>query len=144
MIRNHSRVDAGWAKAQPTFLGLAVLVCLAGLLPSVGQGQVVWPETAPVDNVLVMRSGEVFQGRVTKNGDRFVVHVPVGEVSLRASDVDFTSATLVEAYARKRERIQPDSARTTPSLPSGASAKGCWTWHGGRSARPRRWTPRSP
>jgi hypothetical protein len=58
-----------------------------------------------------MRNGEVFQGRVTRSGDRFVVHVPVGEVSLRASDVDFTAATLLDAYARKRERIQPDSAQ---------------------------------
>jgi hypothetical protein len=40
-----------------------------------------------------------------------VVHVPVGEISLRASDVDFTAPTLLDAYARKRERIQPDSAQ---------------------------------
>ena len=113
------------------------MVSLLGVLSNVGQGQVVWPETAPADNVLVMRSGEVFQGRITKNGDRYVVHVPVGEVSLRASNVDFTSATLFEAYARKRERIQPDSARTTPSLPSGANAKECWTPHGEKSATPR-------
>jgi hypothetical protein len=66
--------------------------------------------------VLVLRSGEVFQGRITKSGDRFVVHVPVGEVSLRASDVDFTSASLEEAYARKRERIQPDCAQDHAEL----------------------------
>ena len=92
------------------------MVSLLGVLSNVGQGQVVWPETAPADNVLVMRSGEVFQGRITENGDRYVVHVPVGEVSLRASNVDFTSATLFEAYARKRERIQPDSAQDHAEL----------------------------
>jgi hypothetical protein len=97
-------------------MGLAVVVSLLGLLSDAGWGQVVWPEAAPVDNVLVMRNGEVFQGQVTRNGDRFVVHVPVGEVSLRASDVDFTSASLVEAYARKRERIQPDSAQDHAEL----------------------------
>jgi hypothetical protein len=97
-------------------LGLAVVVSLLGHLAGVGRGQVVWPEAAPADNVLVMRSGEVFQGRITKNGDRFVVHVPVGEVSLRASDVDYTCATLMDAYARKRERIQPDSAQDHAEL----------------------------
>jgi hypothetical protein len=96
--------------------GLAMAVSLLGLPTSVGWGQVVWPEAAPADNVLVMRNGEVFQGRISRNGDRFVVHVPVGEVSLRASDVDFTSANLVDAYARKRERIQPDNAQDHAEL----------------------------
>ena len=93
-----------------------MLVALLGVLSSVGRGQVVWPEAAPADNVLVMRSGEVFQGRITRNGDRFVFHVPVGEVSLRASDVDFIAASLMEAYARRRERIQPDSAQEHTDL----------------------------
>jgi hypothetical protein len=103
-------------KPRCAALGLAVVVCLLGLFSGIGRGQVVWPEAAPVDSVLVMRSGEVFQGRITKNGDRFVVHVPVGEVSLRASDVDFIAASLMEAYARKRERVQPDSAEEHAEL----------------------------
>ena len=103
-------------ESHPAFLGLAVVVSLLGLLAGVGWGQVVWPEAVPADNVLVMRSGEVFQGRITKNGDRFVVHVPVGEVSLRASNVNYTCATLMDAYARQRERIQPDTAQDHAEL----------------------------
>jgi hypothetical protein len=103
-------------KSYGVFSVPAVLAFLLGGLAGVGWGQVVWPEKAAgsgdnADNVLVMRNGEVFQGRITRNGDRFVVHVPVGEVSLRVSDVDFTAPTLLDAYARKRERIQPDSGQ---------------------------------
>ena len=66
------------------------------------------PPAAASPTVVLLRSGEVFQGRVTRQGDRFLVGLPNGEISLRADDVDCCCASLAEVWAVKSGRVRAD------------------------------------
>ena len=67
--------------------------------------------TVPVPEVLVLRSGEVFQGGVSVSGKEYVLTLPKGELRFPAVDVDFCCPTLQEAYQRKQAAIAPDNVQ---------------------------------
>jgi len=67
--------------------------------------------TASAEGVLVMRSGEVFRGTITRAGDRHLVTVPGGQISVKSSDVDVCCRSLEEAYQLRKRRKPSDSVR---------------------------------
>src|SRR4051812_8229843 len=57
---------------------------------------------APQDGLLLLRTGGVVSGRITRAGDRYYVAVPDGEIRLKASEVDLVCRDLEDGYSRKR------------------------------------------
>jgi hypothetical protein len=64
----------------------------------------------PGESVLLLRNGEVLQGRVVRNGDRYEVRVPGGEIHVKAAEVQYECRDLGEVYRRKVALIQRDRA----------------------------------
>jgi hypothetical protein len=63
-------------------------------------------ESAPADRLVVLRSGGVFEGQITKEGNWYLVKLGNGEVRIRAADVEMTCPDLKEAYQRKKALAQ--------------------------------------
>ena len=61
--------------------------------------------TAPPARLIVLRNGEVLSGQVTSSGDRIVVTGNDFEVALASKDVDFSCASLDEAYRIQQSRL---------------------------------------
>jgi hypothetical protein len=57
------------------------------------------------DQLLVLRNGEVLSGRISQQGDRYLVTGEGSEVRFAARDVDFVCQSPDEAYATLRRRI---------------------------------------
>ncbi len=66
-----------------------------------------WPQ----DGVLLLRNGEVLQGKIAEVGDFYYVAVPNGQVRIRAADVETACRTLQEGYRFKRQNIRLPSAQ---------------------------------
>lgn len=62
-------------------------------------------------SVLVLRNGQLLQGRVIRVDDRYHVVVPEGLIRLRPDEVAYVCRDIREAYRRKRAALQADSAR---------------------------------
>lgn len=67
--------------------------------------------TTGQQGLLVLRSGDVLRGKVTRSGDRYLVATPDGgEIRLPVSVVDFPADDVHEAYRRLAERVDAGSA----------------------------------
>ncbi|MEX2140104.1 MAG: hypothetical protein WD894_12635 [Pirellulales bacterium] len=69
-----------------------------------------WPSSEHEDStpsLVVLRNGEVLQGRVTSARERVLVILPGREISLRKGEVDVVARTLEEAYLVKRSKTPP-------------------------------------
>lgn len=65
----------------------------------------------PRPGVLLLRNGEVLEGKIVRVGDFYYVAVPHGQVRIRATDVETVCRTLQEGYRFKRQNIQLPSAQ---------------------------------
>jgi len=63
------------------------------------------------ESVLLLRNGQLIQGRITRTEDRYTVIVPGGEIIVRTSEVDQHCRNIAEAYHLKRAAARLDSAR---------------------------------
>ncbi len=62
------------------------------------------------ETVLLLRNGEILQGRITRSGDRYEVRVPGGEIYVKAAEVQKECQDLKEVYQHKAALIQQDRA----------------------------------
>lgn len=74
---------------------------VAGVLAAQGPADVSEPSPA----VLVLRNGEVLQGRVSRVDGRFRVDLDAGSLFVSAAEVELCCATLEEAYQLKASQI---------------------------------------
>jgi hypothetical protein len=56
--------------------------------------------------MLVLRNGQILEGRITKLKDRYLVDLPDGEIQIRNAEVDFVCRSLEEGFQQKRAAIQ--------------------------------------
>jgi len=89
-------------------LGGVVGVCLA--VPVVLAQQPA-PRAEPAPGILLLRNGNVLQGRITQTGDHYAVALDSGEIYVKATDVEFRCRSLEEGYQRKRALVQPGDVR---------------------------------
>jgi hypothetical protein len=71
-------------------------------------------EPLPSENggeLLVLRNGQILEGRITKLKDQYLVDLPDGEIKIRSTEVDFVCRTLEEGYERKHAIIQAGNWR---------------------------------
>ena len=66
-------------------------------------------EPLPSENgreLLVLRNGQILEGRITKLKDHYLVDLLNGEIRIPAAEADFVCRNLEEGYERKRAVIQ--------------------------------------
>jgi len=68
-------------------------------------------DPTPQAGVLLLRNGEVLEGKIARVGDFYYVAVPNGQVRIRAADVEAACRTLQEGYRFKRHNIRLPSAQ---------------------------------
>jgi hypothetical protein len=80
----------------------AIVLAMLALLSAA----IAWAEpplySTPQQGLLLLRNGEVVEGKITPTGDRFHVQLPSGEVWVRAADVEIHCRSLEEGYWLKR------------------------------------------
>ena len=64
----------------------------------------------PSQGVLVLRNGQVLQGKITHVGDLYYVVLPDGEIRIKTATVEFACGSIEEAYRRKRSGIRVGNA----------------------------------
>jgi hypothetical protein len=62
--------------------------------------------TAPQEGILLLRNGQILEGKITRSGDLYYVSLPEGEIRMKATDVEFACHDLEEGYQRKRALMQ--------------------------------------
>ncbi len=79
---------------------IAPILCLLVLLATP-------PGAAAADgpDILVLRNGEILEGKVSRQDDRFLLELTDGEIRLPVRDVDFLCHSLQEAYDVQSRRI---------------------------------------
>jgi len=83
----------------------APIICLAASVICTALGRA---DDAPANSTqefLVLRNGEVLSGRITRDGDRYVVAGEGSQVRFPSREVDFTCLTLDEAYSIQERRV---------------------------------------
>lgn len=81
----------------------------------------------PADGVLLLRSGRVLAGKISRAGDRYLVTLPLGEIRVRADEVEMVGATLGHLYAAKRAIMGPASAEAHLDLATWCLTQKLWT-----------------
>ena len=71
---------------------------------------------AAADHVLVLKNGNVLQGEVSRDHDRFVVSDRHSEIAVQARDVEFSAPDLSAAYERKSRSIASENAESHLNL----------------------------
>lgn len=56
--------------------------------------------------MLVMRNGQIFEGRITSANGHYIIDLDDGQIRLKAADVELVCDTLEDGYSRKRAAIQ--------------------------------------
>ncbi len=61
--------------------------------------------------ILLLRNGQILQGKITQLGDRYQVLVAGGEIQVKNSEVQCVCQRVEEVYAHRRAVIRLDSAQ---------------------------------
>lgn len=73
---------------------------------SLAPGTEVLPAAPPVRQMLLLRNGEVIEGRISRADDFFVVDLSDGQIRVKQSSVELVCNGLEDGYRRKRAAIQ--------------------------------------
>jgi hypothetical protein len=93
-------------KPLSTMRIVVVLNALALVPPCFGAEQAAPPANAPNQEILVLRNGQTFEGRITQVEGVYVVDLPDGQIRIKAADVDLVCTNMEDGYRRKRAGIQ--------------------------------------
>ncbi len=84
------------------------VVFLGILVPALflrGEEQVP-PPIPPNQGILVLRNGQIVEGRITQREGLYVIDLSDGQIRVKAADVDLVCSSLEDGYRRKRAVIQ--------------------------------------
>jgi len=87
---------------------LGTILGLAGLSAAVGQDFA--SGLAPQPGVVMLRNGEIIEGKILRSGEYYRVALPEGEIRLKGCDVEFCCRDLEEGYRRKRSTMRVGNA----------------------------------
>lgn len=79
-----------------------IIVLILVLAPRAGGDE----RLKPREGVVLLTNGQLIAGTIIAAGDRYDVHLPNGEISLRKSEVAMVCASSQECYQRKRSGIE--------------------------------------
>jgi hypothetical protein len=83
----------------------APIICLAASVICTKFGRADEATLDPAPQFLVLRNGEVLSGRITRDGDRYVLAGEGSQMRFPSREVDFTCGTLDEAYSIQERRV---------------------------------------
>ena len=87
------------------------LGAMAVLAISIAQAQDYTPGPVPQPGVVLLRNGEIIEGRIVPLADGCQILLPDGEIRLKGVDVECVCRDLEEGYQRKRAAIQVGGAQ---------------------------------
>ena len=96
------------------------------------------------DGVLLLRNGNVLEGKITQVGESYEAVVDGGRVRVKASEVELCCPTLEEGYRRKRSLVQPGDVRGHLELAQWCQRHGLLAAAAGELAQARALEPRHP
>jgi len=99
--------------------------------------------TQPSEGVLLLRSGRVLMGKIRREGERYFVTLPLGEIRLRADEVEHACGSVAEGYQYKRS-VLPGNAGAHLELAGWCIANGLWDEAQHELDAARRLEPRHP
>ena len=94
-------------KSGRLIAGLAVLAVVAALSPAAEYGL----GPTPRQGVLLLRNGEVIEGKISLVGELYNVALPGGEIRIKTAEVEFWCRDIQEVYRRKRAAIPQGDVR---------------------------------
>lgn len=115
---------------------LATLLSAGGAVPS--------HASEPARAVLLLDNGDTLCGTITQEGDRYLVAVAGGRISVDSRQVRAVGRDLREIYAWKRTRIRPDDARDRADLAAWCQRQGLSDLADGELAAARALDPDEP
>jgi hypothetical protein len=102
------------------------------------------PSDTSSDGVLLLRSGRVLAGKIRRDGQRYFVTLPLGEIRIRADEVEHACPTLADGYQYKRSALVPGSAGPHLDLAAWCIINGLWNEAQRELDEARRLEPRHP
>ncbi len=66
-------------------------------------------DIAPKEGMLLLKNGRVIEGKITRDGDRYYVALPSGEIRIKAANVEVLCRGLDECYRYRRSRLEPSN-----------------------------------
>ena len=86
--------------------GIFVVTSVAiGAEPSASPGQ----SFGPMPGILLLKNGQVIEGRIEFSVDHYTVHMPDEEMQIRASNIEFFCRDLEDGYQHKKSVVQPNN-----------------------------------
>jgi hypothetical protein len=83
---------------------VSCLVAVA-LALSAAQAADLLPPNLPDQGVLILRNGQIIEGRIAQDGGQYVVDIPDGQLRVKSANVEVVCKDLNEGYQRKRAMI---------------------------------------
>ena len=81
---------------------LCIGIMAVGLIASAEEPP---PLDRPDQGVVILRNGQVIEGRISQEDGLYLVDLSDGQIRLKAADVDVVCKSLQEGYQRKRATI---------------------------------------
>ena len=91
------------------FYAYAWCACVAALGAAIAIGEEL--TLKPREGVVLLNNGELIAGSIIAAGDRYDVHLPSGEISIKRSNVALVCRDAQECYQHKRAGIEPGRAQ---------------------------------
>lgn len=60
----------------------------------------------PQQGLVLLRNGQILQGKITRTGDRYLVWLADGEIRLAADQVELVCRNMEDGYRKKREKTE--------------------------------------
>ena len=86
------------------FLGMVALWSTAALCAEPAK-------TAPEETVLLLYNGNVLSGKISRQGEHYLVAFSTGEIKIRASQVELVCRDLEDGYQQKRAALLGSDAQ---------------------------------
>jgi hypothetical protein len=93
------------APARHTLPLWLVLLAAIAAEPCLAQSPPAPLALQPQQGVLLLRSGRTLQGRYTRDGDRYYLALPSGEIRIRANEVEAALPSLEDCYRYRRHEL---------------------------------------
>jgi len=85
---------------------IALTATVLGSLPFLAKAAEPSAHKPPAGGIVVLRNGEIIEGRITHADGVYVIDLSDGQIRLKDADVDLVCGSLEEGYRRKRALIQ--------------------------------------
>ena len=102
------------------------------------------PKTVPEESVLLLYNGNVLSGKVSRQGEHYLVTFSTAEITIRASQVELVCRNLEDGYQQKRAVLRGGSTQDHLDLALWCLRQGLLDHAAGELSEARRLEPNHP